>query len=59
MAGRLLVASRPSAHRPLKRRWPRRPKQAPGHDGNESVNVIAAWYKTSLIRNKAPTLVEP
>ena len=48
MAGRLLRTSRPSAHRPLKRRWPGRHKRAPGHDGNESVNVIAAWYNTKL-----------
>ena len=42
MAGRLLRASRPSAHRPLKRRWAGHHKRAPGRHGNESVNVIAA-----------------
>ena len=44
MAGRLLRACRPSTYRPLKRRWPGRHKQAPGHDGYERANVIAGWH---------------
>ena len=59
MAGRLLVASRPSGHRPLKRRRPGRQKRAPGHDGNESVNVIAAWHQFYTGRNERPAVNEP
>ena len=28
----------------MKRRWPGRPKQAPGHDDSARVNLNARWY---------------
>ena len=45
MAGRLLVASRPSALQRPVGGWPGRHKQAPGHDGAWRVEVKAGWYK--------------
>ena len=44
MAGRLLVASRPSALQRPVGGWPGRPKQAPGHDGAWRIEVNVGWY---------------
>jgi hypothetical protein len=46
MAGRAFCVSLPSAHQRMKRRWPGRPKQAPGHDDIAMVKFNASWYNS-------------